>query len=166
MKARTSVMMAFLLVFALPLTSQAQWRLGTHAGYDVDVKELLIGVNAQFTISGAAIAGVPLQFSPGFDFYPGVGDGVSYWIADVDAHYPIQAQGFNPFVGGGLYMSRASVNAGTFGSFSDTNIGLNLIGGAEFGTHDVIRPYAEGKFRVGSGATFILKGGVSFILGR
>ena len=65
MKARTSVMMAFLLVFALPLTSQAQWRLGTHAGYDVDVKELLIGVNAQFTIPGAAIAGVPVtRFRP------------------------------------------------------------------------------------------------------
>ncbi len=73
MKVRTSVMMAFLLAFALPLASQAQWRLGTHAGYDVDIKDFLIGVNAQFTIPGAAISGVPLQFSPGFDFYPGVG---------------------------------------------------------------------------------------------
>jgi hypothetical protein len=166
MKARTSVMMALLLAFALPLASQAQWRLGTHAGYDVDVKEILIGVNAQFTIPGAAISGVPLQFNPGFDFYPGVGDGVSYWSADMDAHYPIQARGFNPFVGGGLYMSRASVDAGTLGSFSDTNMGVNLMGGAEFGNHDVVRPYAEGKLRVGSGSTFIIKGGVSFILGR
>ncbi|MCZ6917122.1 MAG: hypothetical protein O7I93_10125 [Gemmatimonadetes bacterium] len=166
MKARTSVMMALLLAFALPLAAQAQWRLGTHAGYDVDVADFLIGANAQFTVPGAAISGVPLQFSPGFDFYPGVGDGVSYWIVDLDAHYPIQARGVQPFVGGGLYMSRASVDAGTLGSFSDTNVGLNLIGGAEFGSHDVIRPYAEGRFRVGSGSTFIIKGGLSFILGR
>jgi opacity protein-like surface antigen len=166
MKARTSVMMALLLAFALPLASQAQWRLGANAGYDVDIKDFLIGVNAQFTIPGAAIAGVPLQFSPGFDFYPGVGSGVTYWIADMDAHYPIQARGLNPFIGGGLYMSRASVDAGTLGSISDTNLGLNLMGGAEFGTHETIRPYAEGKFRLGSGSSFIIKGGLSFILGR
>ncbi len=157
---------AALALAALPVQGHAQWALNTHGGYDFDAAEFLIGAGVEFSIPGAAISGVPLTFAPGFDFYPGI-DGVSFFVMDFDAHYPIQAKGFSPYVGGGMYVSRVSIDIPGLGtSVSDTNVGLNLKGGASFGTSSKVRPFTEARLRMGNGSTFILKGGLSIQLGN
>ncbi len=164
MKIRVIAAAALALAIALPVQAHAQWALNTHAGYDLDAKEILIGAGVEFSIPGVAISGVPLTFAPGFDFYPGI-DGVSYFVMDFDAHYPFQAKGITPYIGGGMYVSRVSVDIPSFGSVSDTNVGLNLNGGASFGTSSKVRPFTEARLRMGNGSTFILKGGLSIQLG-
>ncbi len=165
MKIRVIAAAALALAIALPVQAHAQWALNTHAGYDLDAKEILIGAGVEFSIPGVAISGVPLTFAPGFDFYPGI-DGVSYFVMDFDAHYPFQAKGLTPYIGGGMYVSRVSVDIPSFGSVSDTNVGLNLKGGASFGTSSKVRPFTEASIRMGNGSTFILKGGLSIQLGN
>ena len=160
MKARVTAAFAILLVASLPLESRAQVTLGPHAGYDVDAGEVLIGVTSQFSLPG-----IPLSFSPGFDYYPGLDGGASFWVLDLDAHYPINARNVKPYIGGGLHVARASVNAGAL-TFSNTDVGLNLKGGASFGTSDRIRPFAQAKLRINNGSTVAIQAGVSFKLGR
>ena len=164
MKTRVIGALALALAIALPVQSHAQWSLNTHGGYDLDAKEFLIGASVEFSIPGAAISGVPLTFVPGFDYYPGL-DGASFFVMDFDAHYPFKAKGMTPYVGGGMYISRVSVGAPGIGSGSDTNFGLNLKGGARFGTSSKVRPFGEARLRVGNGSTLILKGGLSIQLG-
>ncbi len=65
-----------------------------------------------------------------------------------------------------MYISRVSIDLPTFGSVSDTNVGLNLNGGASFGTSSKVRPFTEARLRIGSGSTLILKGGLSIQLGN
>ena len=160
MKIRVLAAAALTLAIALPVQAHAQLSLNTHGGYDVDAEEFLIGAGVEFSV-----AGLPLTFAPGFDYYPGLA-GASFFVMDFDVHYPIQAKGINPYVGGGMYVSRVSVNLPTLGSISDTNVGLNLKGGASFGTSSKVRPFTEARLRMGNGSTVILKGGLSIQLGR
>lgn len=164
MKTRVIAALALALAVALPVQSHAQWYLNTHGGYDLDAKEFLIGASVEFSIPGAAISGVPLTFVPGFDYYPGL-DGASFFVMDFDAHYPLKAKGMTPYIGGGMYVSHVSRDIPAFGSVSDTNFGLNLKGGATFGTSSKVRPFGEARLRVGNGSTLILKGGLSIQLG-
>ncbi len=164
MKIRVIAAAALAMAVALPVQGHAQWALNTHGGYDLDAEEFLIGASVEFSIPGAAIAGVPLTFAPGFDYYPGL-DGGSFFVMDFDAHYPFQAKGMTPYIGGGMYVSHVSVDIPAFGSVSDTNFGLNLKGGASFGTSSKVRPFTEARLRMGNGSTLILKGGLSIQLG-
>ncbi len=164
MNTRVIPALALALAIAVPVQSHAQWSLNTHGGYDLDAKEFLIGASVEFSIPGAAISGVPLTFVPGFDYYPGL-DGASFFVMDFDAQYPFEAKGVTPYIGGGMYVSHVSVDIPAFGSVSDTNFGLNLKGGATFGTSSKVRPFGEARLRVGNGSTLILKGGLSIQLG-
>ena len=159
MKIRVIAAAALALAISLPVQANAQLSLNTHGGYDIDAEEFLIGAGVEFSI-----AGMPLTFTPGFDYYPGLA-GASYFVMDFDAHYPFQAKGITPYVGGGFYVSRVSVTLPTFGSISDTNVGLNLKGGAAFGTSSKVRPFTEARLRMGNGSTLIIKGGLSIRLG-
>ena len=165
MKIRVIAAAALVLAIALPVQAHAQWAVSTHGGYDVDAKEILIGAGVEFSIPGVAISGVPLTFAPGFDYYPGI-DGASFFVMDFDAHYPFQAKGITPYIGGGMYVSRVSINIpGLGGSVSDTNVGLNLSGGASFGSSSKVRPFTEAHLRMGNGSTLLLKGGLTIQLG-
>ena len=165
MKIRVIAAVALALAVTFPVQGHAQWSLKTHGGYDLDAEEFLIGAGVEFSIPGAAISGVPLTFAPAFDYYPGL-DGASFFVMDFDAHYPFPAKGMTPYVGGGMYVSRVSVDFPTFGRVSDTDVGLNLKGGATFGTSSQVRPFTEARIRVGNGSTLTLKAGLSIQMGN
>ncbi len=157
----------------------AQVSLGPHAGYNIDVEELYFGSTIQFPLP-ARIGETRLIASPGFDFYPFFGpnaDGfdisASFFAFNFDLLYPFPTSGVEPYVGAGLVISRASVNAsgldplpGGAVQLSNTDVGLNLKGGAFFGSAGSVRPFAEGILVVGSYSTLLLKGGVLFTIGR
>ena len=164
-----------LALLAVPrVNANAQWALGVSGGYDADMEEFLVGANARIQLPKARINGVPLVLSPGFEFYPffdptpgSPATGGSVFIASFDGHYTIQTQGAEPYFGAGLHVRRVSVELGSpFGTVGDTDTGLNLVGGAVFGRSRSVRPFGEAGLRLGDGATFLIKGGVYFRIGR
>ena len=164
MKTRVVPMVALALALGLPSDGRAQASVDPQIGYDVDVEELLIGGSVQFQVPGVAIAGVALRFSSGFSYYLG-GNGATFFVVDLDTRYPFNAGAVQPYVGGGLFLRRVSVDVAMLGSISDTSVGLNLLGGAAFGSFGRIRPFAEGRLRVGDRSTLVLLGGLAIKLG-
>jgi hypothetical protein len=89
-----------------------------------------------------------------------------------DVLYPISAAGaITPYVGAGLSLIHASISydnpsfpSQSF-SASDTDLGLDLKGGAYFATGRA-RPFAEAVLVMSNGSAFLLRGGVKFALGK
>jgi hypothetical protein len=134
--------------------------LGAHAGYDFDAEEVLIGATFRYELAGVPIGGNPLTLVPGIDFYPGV-DGATFLFVDLDGQVAIPASSVEPYVGAGLSIRYISVDGGT----SDSDLGLNLLGGVAFGTSDKVKPFVEGRARVSDGSTVVVRGGLRFKLG-
>jgi hypothetical protein len=146
--------------FAMP--ASAQWYVSPLAGYDIDFEELLVGVSFRFPITSAMIADQPLSIVPSFEFYPAV-ENATLFLVDVDGVVTIPASGFEPYLGAGVFVRRISIDAGVV-NVSDTSVGLNAGGGARFGTANV-KPFVEGKLRLGDGSTFTARGGIQIMIG-
>lgn len=171
----------FVALFAVALMApraQAQFVLMPHVGYDLDVESLFIGIGVE----------VPLQFGdlpfalaarPSIEYYFGDSDsetvmgetfGASMSIVqingDVVAQFIPPEDGIGVYGGAGLGISimTVSVDAGPFsGSDSETELGLNLFGGAQFGAGG-IAPFAEFRMTTPFTTRLQLKGGVRIAL--
>lgn len=149
------------LVLAVPARAQTSWDLAPLLGLDLDADELFLGGSARIAPLGA-----PIILNPGIEFYPFIGSGVSLVVVNFDVLYELQAQSVEPYVGGGLFWSRASVSVAGI-SVSNSDIGLNLKGGVVFSPPgNKLRPFAEGVIRIEGGSSLLLKGGLLFAIGR
>ncbi|MEJ2311378.1 MAG: hypothetical protein P8Y10_02445 [Gemmatimonadales bacterium] len=100
-------------------------------------------------------------------FFPdeGPGDSRTYWELNGNVAYRFKIEGTTavaPYAGGGLniaYSSRRSEGGGD-GS-SDTDLGVNLLGGTLFGSGPVL-PFFELRVELAGGEQFVLTGGVLF----
>lgn len=135
-----------------PLTAQGQTsiqigpRLGIPFGDVSDAGgNFFLGADAR--IDSEAL---PVLVNPSFDYYllddrtiNGQDVGQSIIAVDINALYEfgIDNQAFAPYAGGGLAITRSSVDEQTFntgfgsvtvGGGSNTEVGLNLVGGARF----------------------------------
>ncbi|HEX6938286.1 MAG TPA: hypothetical protein VF158_02660 [Longimicrobiales bacterium] len=151
--------------------ARAQVSFGAHASF---------GDDTDLGIGGRVYAALPFQrtrFVGSFDyFFPDDGGAgaiggesdVTYFEVNANAIYSLPVRNmpsFAPYVGGGLNIARASVEleiAGEERSNSDTDMGLNLLGGAEFGSAGNIRPFVELRIEMAGGDQFVLAGGVRF----
>ena len=152
------------LAVATPAQAQTQWSLVPHLGFNIDNDELYLGANARIELPSA-----PVTLNPGFDWYPFIGSqnvDASLFVIDLDVLYHLKAQSIEPYVGGGLFWSRSSVNVPGFGSASGTDVGLNLKGGAVFRPLGKLRPFAEGVIAISGGSALLLKGGFLFSMGK
>ena len=152
-------------------TTQAQNAVGPHVGYNTGPLgsggEVFIGATAQVDI-----ASLPVVINPALDYYIGL-DGVTLLQMDANALYPFEVNSelLSPYAGGGLAISYVSVEGEDFGleefgieidnSYSNTDVGLNLVGGTFFNV-GTIRPFAEARFTLGNGSALSLKSGVMF----
>ena len=133
-------------------TASAQltnFSLGPRVGYDFDWEALTIGVDAR-----AGMGTLPVDFNVTLDYfflekYEVLNDDFSRSLFKLTANaiyeFGIDNQAFTPYAGGGLAISRYSLDYDTgFGNVdaSDTNVGLNVIGGAYFGSGSM-RPFAQ-----------------------
>jgi hypothetical protein len=155
MKTKLVVALAVSLTLGVSGAAQAQARshFGPQIGYNFDYEAVLLG--AQFS----APIGRHLEFYPSFNyFFVNVG---TVWALNADLKYRLPIENADwLYLGGGL-----NVTLTKFGSLSNTDAGLNLIGGIESRSGN-IHPFAEVRLTVGDGSTAQLAGGLNFTLGR
>lgn len=92
--------------------------------------------------------------------------GVDYFEINGNLTYdfPLAESTVLPFALVGLNIARASVDAGTLGNASNTDIGLNLGGGLSFDLGSV-RPSVGGRFEVNGGEGFVIFATLPFEVG-
>jgi opacity protein-like surface antigen len=107
-----------------------------------------------------------------FDFYfPGDAGSqadLSFWEINFNGLYDFQLEGKSiaPYAGAGLHIAHVSFDfdygpLGS-GSVSDSDVGLNILGGAQFPIEASVTPFAELKIELGGAEQFVLTGGVTF----
>ena len=137
---------------ALASAAQAQRpHIGGHLLYNFEVEEF--GIGAQFSYPIAR----KLEIYPSFDYYfvdPG-----SLWQLNADLKYKLREEHNWFYVGGGLAMGRAS-----FGNFSNTDVGANLIGGWETLIGQRVHPYLEGRLTISEETAFQIAGGLNITM--
>ena len=148
--------LAFLLcLVGTASEAQAQSRFGVQASFADDAD---FGVGARLAL--APPAGSPVRIMASFDwFFPDAP--VDYWELNGNVVYmvPVVNSAVAPYVGGGLNVAHVSVDGGTIGS-SDTDMGLNLLGGMEFGGQ--LPLYLEARVEISGGEQFVITGGFYF----
>ncbi len=149
-----SLLLTFGLLFgAQRAQAQAQIQVGPRVGYELNDYEAL-SVGADVRISTLAL---PVQINPTFDYYflddsdfGGVDVSLIQFAANALYQFGFNNQVFTPYAGPGLSYSRFSAEAGGFDG-SESDIGLNLVGGAEFGVGN-LNAFAQAEFVVGGDA--------------
>jgi hypothetical protein len=131
-----------------------------------------VGIGARVMLDLAKMIPTARNFGliGSFDyFFPGSGYGVSpsYWELNANGIYnfSIPASKIVPYAGAGLNIAHSSVTVVTpLGnvSGSNTDVGLNLLGGAKFGTYGKITPFGELRLELHSGSAIVVTGGVLF----
>jgi opacity protein-like surface antigen len=129
--------------------------------------------DAEFGIGARAVVDLTpltngLEASGSFDyFFPDqpLGADINYWEINANMAYVFAGvPGMAPYAGGGLNIAHASVSVDEFGiplGASDTDLGLNLLGGARFRAGPV-QPFGELRIELGGGEQFVIAGGVIF----
>jgi len=146
--------------------AHAQVRFGAQASFGDDV-DLGLGARAVFSLKQF---NERLEGIASFDwFFPDAGADVVDWTyfeinGNVAYSFPLQSSSsLRPYAGGGLNIARSSIDFDSplLNSASDTEIGLNVLGGTKFGSGR-ITPFAELRIELGGGEQFVLSGGVLF----
>lgn len=134
--------------------AQSDFKVGGGLAYGSEVEAIGIqagGVYA-FTEQISGEADVIIFFPDNYD----------WWELNVNAHYNFFAEdNINVYGLAGLNYSTISINLGQFGSASNSEVGLNLGGGAEFGL-DFANLYTELKYVLGNADQLALSAGLRF----
>ncbi len=147
-----------------PGALQAQVGVGGQLSWAEDA-ELGIGARGTFGLPST----VPLEIHGSVDyFFPPeelAGVNVTYWEANANLVYMFQipASPVAPYAGGGLNFAYGSRDIPGEDS-SNTEIGLNLLGGAKFNLGPVT-PFGEMRFELNGGEQFVISAGALFSVG-
>jgi len=144
------------LAFAGGVTTElsAQVRFGGQVSFG-DASDFGVGARLEYT-PRRLIPNAPVVSAASFDwFFPG--GSVDYWELNYNIAYLFQADALRPYAGGGLNLAHVSV-----GSFSDTRLGLNLLGGLKFRTAGRLTPFVEARVELSGGEQFVITGGLLF----
>jgi len=163
MRKLALALVATAVLLALPSQVEAQLQVGPYAAFHDD---------ADFGVGGFVAFPVPslhedVAIVADFGiFFP---DRFDYWELNGNVQWSFPSDGghFTPWVFAGINIANASIDTGIDiidEIASDTEIGLNLGGGATFGTGPV-RPFGGVKLELREGSPFALFGGVSFTVG-
>ena len=150
---KTLVAAAVMLCLMGVQTASAQdFRWGPEVSLGTDT-DLGLGARGEFDFSGSA-----LTIIASFDYYFPDGS-VDYWEINGNLIYNFNipsAPTVTPYAGGGLNIGHASAEG-----YSDTDPGLNLLGGARFDAGSIM-PFAEVKFTIEGVEQFVVTGGILF----
>jgi opacity protein-like surface antigen len=159
MKMSRTIMVA-VAAFALGATGAHAQRFGVQLDWGNDV-DFGVGARVELDVPNLISETEPLNrtFLIGsFDyFFPDCGDlDCTYWEINTNVAFPIIVAGIDPYVGAGLNL--AHVDAGTEGGLdagSDTDVGLNILGGIRFPLRGVTA-FGEARYEVAGGEQFVL----------
>ncbi len=153
------------LVFILsPGVLQAQVNVGGQLSLAEDTD---FGIGARTTV-GLSVPSFPLEVIGSFDyFFPGdrpAGNNITYWELNgsVAHEFPVSSPVVKPYVGAGLSLAHTSNSF--VGMDSNTDVALNILGGAKFAVGNV-NPFGELRIQLGGAEQFVLTGGVMFQVG-
>ena len=135
-------------------------RFGVQASW-ADDADLGLGARAALRL-GQTGALAKVEGVASFDyFFPE--DPLSYWELNFNGLYGFAPQGkLVPYAGGGINIAHVSLDL-PFLDASDTQVGLNLVGGARFELDtSSMQPFVEVKFEVEGGEEFVLSAGIRF----
>lgn len=151
--------------------AEAQFSFMPYAGYDIERSEPLVGVGVEFgVLQGALPVGLVLRPSADYFFTTEFEEGGARFNEDL---FVLNADliarlsppgGFGVYAGAGLGAAFSSIrNVITEVEDNSTELGLNLIGGVEFGGRGFITPFVQGRFTtLGDADRLALTGGVRF----
>lgn len=150
-----------LAVGVMAIPAEAQVQFGPQLSYADDF-DFGIGARAQFDLGSAVDEGGTfgdLRGVVSFDyFFPDceLGD-CSYIEINGNALYPFDVEGeVEPYVGAGVNIARVSVE-----DVSDTEVGLNALGGINFGLGPFMA-FSEARIELSGGEQFVLTFGALF----
>ncbi len=157
------LLLALMASGAPPARAQVRLDVAPRLGFDLvgDVEEFFLGVDARI-----GLVALPVLLNPAFDYYFTEGN-LNVYQFSINALYPLQYPGMRPYLGGGIGISRISIGRdgrrpGAFDR-SDTDVGLNFIGGVVFRTGN-LRPFVQGQITFGDLDLFTVAGGLLFRL--
>lgn len=162
------VLLLFVSLAPAPAQAQATIQVGPRLGVPIgdlsNVTSLFLG--AEGRVKSPALPVVP---NASFDYYLTDADNLSLIAVDLNVLYEfgVSNQAFVPYAGGGLGILRGSREGtnpvtGETVSESDSDVGLNLVGGARFSAGSV-EPFAQLNATLGAESERIgLAGGLLF----
>lgn len=145
-------------------TSDKRVHLGVQGSFGEN-SDFGVGARAIFDLSGhrAGLTGIA-----SFDYFFVGDDGlgsllgldVNYWEANGNIVYAFSRSGsVQPYIGAGLNLAHASLST-DIGGVSTSDIGVNALGGINFGKSG--RLFAEARLELGGGEQFVATVGVRF----
>ncbi|MFQ5746524.1 MAG: hypothetical protein ACE5HF_04810 [Gemmatimonadota bacterium] len=153
---------SLLLAAAHPRGLAAQARFGA---------QLDIGDDQDLGLGGRVVLGLVepkgFDFVGSFDWFfpdepPGVD--VTYWEINGNLIYSLDlpaVPSVGPYIGGGINIAHRNREFSNGTDASDTDAGLNLLGGATLDTRSVT-PFLELRLEIEGGDQFVVAGGVLF----
>lgn len=105
-----------------------------------------------------------LMITGTFDWFFPDNDNIDYWEINGNLAYRFDIRNspnIHPYAGGGLNVAHVSVDGPNDLNGSDTDLGLNLVGGSEF-TAGGVKPFVELRVSIEGGDQFVITGGVLF----
>jgi opacity protein-like surface antigen len=114
--------------------------------------ELPLGLGSEGVLASTYLIG-------SFDYFFPSNDNLNYFEFNANVAVPVDpASALKPYVGTGLNMARWSVDS-PGGDNSNTDLGLNLLGGIKFALGN-LASFAEARLELGGGEQFVLTFGV------
>lgn len=159
------LLMAVALVVVGATTAEAQ-RFGAHAIWANDA-DIGLGARMEMDMSGKLSKQPPLSrafFIGQFDFFldPCDPSDCTYFEINPGIAVPLNATTLKPYLGAGLNIARMSVDlGGTLGTQSDTDFGLNLLGGLKLNLSG-LDAFTEARIALGGGEQFSIAFGILF----
>lgn len=146
-------------------------RAQVHFGPQLNWASNSIGVGIGGRVEASLAKAIPtmkgLGVTGSFDlFFPG--SGLTYWEINGVGTYSFEipnVKSIAPYAGAGLVVAHTSVSgcSAILGvSCSETNVGLDLLGGTKFTSVGKITPFAEIRIELRTGSAVVLTGGVLF----
>lgn len=165
-----SVLALLVTLLCTPATADAQFVVGAHGGYNLDVRP-----ETGETTSGAALVGgqvqfriapLPIVFNPAVDLFLSGGDEFTALQIDTNLLLPftLENEWVTPYIGGGLAVTRLSTETTLFSpsdaaqpqqavAESATDYGINAMAGVLLGVGP-IRPFVQLRATLGSHAIY------------
>lgn len=148
------------LALATPSTASAQMGFVVQGNYADDM-EFGVGGGVTFGL-GSLTTNSGIRAEATFDyFFPG--NDLTYWEINGNALMDIKSIA-GLYVGAGVNYYSIGIDSSLCGAFcsfaEDSGIGLNLLGGWNFGGSK--GPFVQAKFEVGGGEQLVISGGIRF----